>query len=332
MKDLGRFRNHCFTILTLLLIALFFPGCGALSKAQQKREARLKRQKQQGPYMLLERPKSEINTSPDGQKIDSDHYTLSFAEDLKKNKAFDESKERQDWGRGALVYMESLYEYVHDIFGFEPDHRIQVILYHRYRGTNMMAQTVVQYRTIYNGKEYLKDIQGIEIHFPLDMYSRTGTRAHELTHAFTNIYLLPTWFAEGIAVLVEIEYAKDKTRSKLDLDDDLRTDLDGDNSVQNWKGHYTFDNLTQWRYSYSYSIVSELKSRFGDDFYPKLFRLIEADQLHQKISGEMPTSFLVYYLSKAAGQDLVPFFKELKFNVRRLTIADIRATLRQIGQ
>ena len=331
MKDLCRFRNHCLTILTLLLIALFFAGCGALGKAQQKREARAKRQ-QEGRYMLLERPKAEINVSPDGQKINSDHYTLSFAEDLQSNALFDEPKERQDWGQGALVYMESLYQYVHDIFGFEPDHRIQVILYELYKGTNMMAQTLVQYRTIYNGKEYLKDIQGIQIHFPLDMYNRKGTRAHELTHAFTNIYLLPTWFAEGIAVLVEVEHAKDNAKGKVDLYDDLHTDLDGLNSVQNWNGHYTFDPLTQWRYNYSYSIVSELKSRFGDDFYPKLFRLIEEDQLHQKISGEMRTSFLIYYLSKSAGQDLIPFFEKLKFNVRRLTKEEIRKTLIQINQ
>ena len=330
MKAFSRFSQHCLTILTLLLIALFFTGCAALSKAQKKREARLKEQ-QNERYMLLERPKAEIDASPDGQKINSDHYTLSFAEDLKSSKAFDESRERQDWGQGALVYMESLYQYVHNIFGFEPNHRIQVIMYNRYRGTNMMAQTIVRYRTIYNGEEYLRNIEGIEIHFPLDMYKGKGTRAHELTHAFTNMYLLPTWFAEGIAVLVEIEHAKDSDKGKVDLYDDLRTDLDGLNAVQSWKGHYTFDPLTIWRYNYSYSIVSELKARFGDGFYPELFRLIEEDQLHQKISGEMPTSFLVYYLGKAAGQDLVPFFEKLKFNVRRLTKEQILATLTQIG-
>ena len=331
MKALCQLSKQCLTVLTLLLIVLFFAGCGALSKAQQKREARLKKQ-QQERYMLLERPKAEINASPSGQEISSDHYILSFAEDLKSSKDFDEPRERQDWGQGALVYMESLYQYVHKIFGFEPKHRIQVIMYNRYRGTNMMAQTVVQARTIYNGEEYLRDIQGIEMHFPIDMYNRRGTRAHELTHAFTSMYMLPTWFSEGIAVLVEIEYAKGGDKGKVDLYDDLQTDLDGNNAVQSWKGHYTFDPLTIWRYNYSYSVVSELKARFGDEFYPKLFRLIEEDQLHQKISGEMPTSFLVHYLSKAAGQDLVPFFEQLKFNVRRLTKEQIRAILTQTGR
>ena len=56
---------------------------------------------------------------------------------------------------------------------------------------------------------------------------------------------------------------------------------------------------------------------------------MEADALHQRLEGKMRTSFLVYYLSKAAGEDLVPFFKELQFKVRKLTKEDI---LKQIDE
>ena len=37
----------------------------------------------------------------------------------------------------------------------------------------------------------------------------------------------------------------------------------------------------------------------------------------------MKTSFLVYYFSEAAGEDLVPFFRKLHFKVRKLTKEDI---------
>ena len=47
---------------------------------------------------------------------------------------------------------------------------------------------------------------------------------------------------------------------------------------------------------------------------------MEADKYHQQLPGEMKTSMLVYYMSQAAGEDLVPFFENLKFNVRQLTI------------
>ena len=46
----------------------------------------------------------------------------------------------------------------------------------------------------------------------------------------------------------------------------------------------------------------------------------------------MTTSFLAYYLSQAAGQDLIPFFKELQFDVRRITREQIMAAILQANQ
>jgi len=43
----------------------------------------------------------------------------------------------------------------------------------------------------------------------------------------------------------------------------------------------------------------------------------------------MKTSMLVYYMSQAAGEDLVPFFENLKFNVRRLTRDEIESVIRR---
>ena len=50
---------------------------------------------------------------------------------------------------------------------------------------------------------------------------------------------------------------------------------------------------------------------------------MDEDLLYKKLYGNMSTSFVVYYFSQAAGEDLVPFFKNLKFDVRKLEKADI---------
>ena len=95
----------------------------------------------------------------------------------------------------------------------------------------------------------------------------TGVRVHELTHAFTNIYFLPVWFSEGIAVLIQTEYAKGGTHPKFDsLERDLRVDLDGVNQLESWSGHTENNPLTHWRYRYAYTLVAELWERYGEDF------------------------------------------------------------------
>ena len=322
-------NGNCILFTISLIVVFNFVGCAALNEAQQKRQARIKKQ-QKDRYLTLERPNAQIRVSPDGLKVESDHYVLTFADDLLKHKDFDEISERQDMGRGALVFMESLYQYVHDLFGFEPPKRIRTILHQLYQGTTRLATTQIQYKRSLQNGEIFKVVTGIEMNFPLEMYNQKDVRAHELTHAFTNIYLLPTWFAEGIAVFVQVEYAKGKSHGKVDLHDDLKFDADGTNAAQTWRGHTDAIGATsRWGYDYSYSIVSELHRRFGEDFYPELFRLIEEDKLHQRLPGAMSTSMLIYYMGQAAGQDLVPFFQDLKFQTRRLTRNEIIKVIRQ---
>lgn len=332
MRKLNQSYKRWMAIPVLLLLLSTVIGCASLKQAQQQRQEKIQKE-QKARYLTFERPTTEIEASPDGLKIESQHYTLTFADDLLKNKDFDEVKERQEMGQGALVFMESLYNYVHGIFGFEPNHRINVTLHELYQGTTQLATTQISYKTFYQNGEILKQVDGIEMNFPLAMFNDRSVRAHELTHAFTNIYLLPTWFAEGIAVLVQLEYAKGTGHGKVDIRDALKLDFDGVNAVQNWRGHSnSIAALSSWGYDYSYSLVSELKARFGEGFYSKLFHSIEADQIGQKLPGAMSTSVLVYYMSQAAGQDLVPFFEELKFNIRRLTKAEILSIIKQSTQ
>ena len=311
-------------VLVPLVLMFVLNGCAALEEAQRRRNKRILEERDATSLML--RPSNAtIEVRPDALFGESDHYTLKFSDDLQALEGFDEVEERDIFTRSALGYMESLYESMNRLFGFQPKHKIHVTLHHLYRGTNLAAVTRTDYRSGTLDGRYVKFINGIQMDFPLRMYEKHGVRAHELTHAFTNIYFLPVWFSEGIAVLIQTEYAKGGTHPKFDsLEGEyLRVDLDGVNQLESWGGHTENSPLTQWRYRYAYTLVAELWKRYGNDFYIRVFRLMEADGLHQKLAGTMKTSFLAYYFSEAAGEDLVPFFKKLHFKVRKLTKEDI---------
>ncbi|MYC75485.1 hypothetical protein F4X10_06940 [Candidatus Poribacteria bacterium] len=310
-------------VFVSLVLMLVFSSCTALEEAQQRRAKRILEERDATSLML--RPsKATIQIAPDALRGESDHYTLTFAEDLRVLEGFDEIAERELFTRSALGYMESLYDAMNRLFGFQPEHKIHVTLHHLYRGSNLSAVTRTDYRSGVLDGRYVKFINSIEMDFPIRMYEKHGVRVHELTHAFTNIYFLPVWFSEGIAVLIQTEYAKGGTHPKFDsLEGDLRVDLDGVNQLESWAGHTETNPLTHWRYRYAYTLVAELWERYGTDFYIRVFRLMERDGLHQKLEGTMRTSFLVYYFSEAAGEDLVPFFKKLHFKVRKLTKQDI---------
>ena len=313
----------------LLAMMFVFNGCAALEEAQRRREKRILEERDATSLML--RPsKAKIDIRDDALFGESDHYTLKFAEDLQVLEDFDEVAERKLFADSALGYMESLYDAMNRLFGFKPKHKIHVTLHHLYRGTNLAAYTRTDYRSGMADGRYVKFVNGIQMDFPMRMYEKHGVRVHELTHAFTNIYFLPVWFSEGIAVLIQTEYAKGGLHPKFDsLAANLEIDLDGVNQLESWGGHTDNDPLTQWRYRYSYTLVAELWERYGADFYIRVFRLMEGDGLHQKLAGNMKTSFLVYYFSEAAGEDLVPFFRKLHFKVRKLTKEDI---LKQIEE
>ena len=310
-------------VLVLLAMMFVFNGCAALEEAQRRREKRILEERDAASLML--RPsKAKFEIREDG-RFESDHYTLKFAEDLQAREGFDAAEKRELFAESALGYMESLYDAMNRLFGFKPKHKIHVTLHHLYRGSNLGAYTRTEYRSgILEDGRYVKFVNGIQMDFPMRMYEKHGVRVHELTHAFTNIYFLPVWFSEGIAVLIQTEYAKGGLHAKFDsLQADLQVDLDGVNQLEGWGGHTDNDPLTPWRYSYAYTLVAELWERYGADFYIRVFQLMEKDGLHQKLAGNMKTSFLVYYFSEAAGEDLVPFFQKLHFKVRKLTKEDI---------
>ncbi|MXV76909.1 hypothetical protein F4X73_15545 [Candidatus Poribacteria bacterium] len=329
MKHISRIASGLLTILTL---GCLLGGCTVLNEAQQRRAERLKNKQRPNLY-LLKASRASIKIDADALQGESDHYILKFSEDLHDHDKFNEVSERKEFALSALSYMESLYEAMYDVFGFKPEHKVHVNLHHVYQGTTRVATTTSLGKHIVVNGELLKMISGIQLDFPINMYASPGTRIHELTHAFTNVYFLPVWFSEGIAVLMQTEYGRDRSITKFDsLDRHLKLDNNtGFNQLESWQGHGDIADmvLTFWRYRYAYTVVSELRERYGHDFYIKVFALMQKDRLHEKLLGKTPTSFVVYYFSQAAGEDLVPFFKELQFDVQKWEKSDI---LKQIEQ
>ena len=332
LKNNSYFSNHPIVtcIFVFLAIGLIFNGCAALQEAQQRRDQRLK-DRLDTDQLMLQAPDATITVNPKPPKGEphgeSDHYTFTFVEDLQIHDDFDEIEERNAFARSSLTYMESLYSAMYDIFGFKPKQKIHIKLHNLYRGGRMIAETGSYSSYGIRNGEIMKNITDIEMNFPLAMFESPGTRVHELTHAFTNIYFFPTWFSEGIAVLMQSEYANDNSHPKFnDLDQNLRVNQNGINLLEGWGGHGDHRagrDITRWRYRYAYTIVSELRKLYGKDFYLRVFELMDEDLLYKKLYGNMSTSFVVYYFSKAAGEDLVPFFKKLQFDVRNLEKEDI---------
>ena len=311
------FLRHIIKLPLILIVGcLFFSSCTALQEAQQRREMRMAEKREK--FATLPPSKGETEIDKAGNKAESEHYILKFDDKMKSHEDFGEPEKRSEYLKSSLSYMESLYQELHDRFGFEPEYKIHVTIYKNYR-ENRRADTEKQYLHSNAGKT-LKDVK---MHFPYSMYQDPGVRAHELTHAFASPYFLPLWFDEGIAVMIQSEFAKRGHHPKFDsLQKNLKRNLDGVNSLEDWETGGS-PELTQWRYSYAYTIIAELQKRYGEEFFIKVFQLMEADQLHNKLPSRMSTSFLIYYLNQATGADLVPFFQGLHFNVRRLTKAEI---------
>lgn len=138
-------RNHWQPMIACFVVALCLTGCASLEQARQQQQEKIKRE-QSKRYLTFARPDAQISVSPDELEIGSDHYTLTFHEDLLKNAAFDEAKEREEFGRGALVYMESLYTFIQELFSIDPPvRRIGIVLYEKYRGTTRVAITETNY-------------------------------------------------------------------------------------------------------------------------------------------------------------------------------------------
>jgi len=313
-------------------------GClQSLQEAQKRqREKRAKAKEQERTFL---RPKGKPKVSEDGLKFESEHYILTFSEDIKNENAYKIAEERKARGSGALIFLEGQYDFVRNIFGFDAKNKIEVKVGRtlkpdksldgdkRNGGDRRDAHTNIS-KSVKRVGNHFETTYDISVSFGIDAFNSRSVQAHELAHAFTSVYALPAWLDEGIAVFVEAEYAGGAGWAKAMRNlIPIAYDKNGVNAIQNWRGHgSTLPGRSVETYAHAYSIVYELRKIYGDDLFKKFFALIEKDGIHHKV-GTLSSSVIVYYMSQAAGRDLVPFFKEIKFNVRKLTREEITSIL-----
>ncbi len=310
----------------LLIFILSVLGCvETLQSAKRRPSHRPLYEKEH--LRTYKRPKVKPQASEDGLKFNSEHYTLTFSESIAKVQGYESADERKSRGLGDMMFLERQYDFVRKIFGFEAKDKIKIVVQPALKGDAHDAYTSISRGMEQVGNQF-RSKYDITVYFGIESFKSRSVQAHELTHAFTQVYALPAWLAEGIGVLVEAEYAGGARWAKRHKSlEPLGFDENGVNIIQNWRGHGSnLPSRSIETYAYAYSLVSELRKRYGEDFFKKIFTLIEKDGVHHK-AGTLSTSVVVYYMSQAAGEDVVPFFEQLEFKVRKLTQEDILSIL-----
>jgi len=303
-------------------------------KLQGEKRAKLKEQER-----TFQRPKSKPIVSKDGLKFETEHYILTFAENIEDEDGYETTEERIARGSGAILFLEGQYDFVKNIFGFDAKNKIKVKVEQALEASETLdgdepvvrgrndARALINKSVKRVGNHFVTNYD-ITVYFGIEAFKERSVQAHELTHAFTSAYALPAWLDEGIAVFVESEYAGGAGWAKMNRNlTPIEYDKDGFNVIQNWRGHGSaLPGRSIETYAYAYSIVYELRKRYGDDLFKKFFALVEKDGIHHR-AGTLSSSVIAYYMSQAVGRDVVPFFKEINFNVRKLTKEDIVSIL-----
>lgn len=298
MKSLGMWR--------IVLVAVWgVSGCLAPATTTVVEKRPIKR-----TYTV---PKVKTEASPDGFRFTSPHFFVHFAPEMAKTEGYQTPPERISRGLGALLFLESQYTFLTEVFGIEAPTVISVFVAPNIRGDEYDAYTQTNWHHTEEG--HLEVAMGV--FFGIGAFGRPSIRAHEMTHAFTSIYGLPAWLSEGIAVLVEAELTGGAmwARSGRNLKT-LGFDANGYNVIQTWRRSGSpLEFRSAETYTYSYSIVAELRDRYGDPFFARFFQLLKA-----KVEGGdirvREDAEIIALMSQAAGEDLTPFFtRTLEFKL-----------------
>ena len=298
-------------VLAITLLA----GCYAAPAAPTVRKRGVKR-----TYAV---PKVEIEVTPDGFSFRTPHFGLVLDPQMETVSGYETAEKRTARGRGAMLFFESQYAFLKETFGIEALAPARVVLAPNIQGSEHDAYTQTQTRWTGKG-EY---VAVATIYFGIQAFADPAVQAHEIFHAFTSFYGLPAWLAEGFAVLVEAELAGGAGWAKRGRNlKPIGFDGEGYNKIQRWRTDAsTLPFRSLETYTYSYSIVSELRDRYGDPLYERFFRLLRRE-LVTRGPREHTDEEIVALLSAAAGRDLTPFFRdELQFKLGTIPKVDLPA-------
>ncbi len=252
-------------------------------------------------------PKVDTQTSDAGFRFVTNHFDLQFDRALAGSNGFEMESERASRGKGAMLFLESQYQYLQEVFGIEAPTMIEV---------RVVPETADNEPPAF--ARFVPDRGVVEVVFGLEQFSAQAARAHEMTHAFTMLYGVPSWLDEGLAVLVEGELAgrAEWAKQRRSLNP-IAPHVGPYNAIQLWReegSDLPFGDVET--YSYSYSIVAELRDRYGDVFFQRLFGTLHAQVMAEKRLRERSDGEIVDVMSQSAGEDLRGFFVgELGFHL-----------------
>ncbi|MAF09715.1 hypothetical protein CMK11_04620 [Candidatus Poribacteria bacterium] len=223
---------------------------------------------------------------------------------------------RRRRGVEASEFLNGGYAFVRDIFGIEASKMLRVVIAPTVRGADDDAYTSTSWREIGDEGGMIEGSEESVMHFGREAFENRTALAHEMTHALLAAYRLPAWFSEGIATLVEVDYAESDRTDYADVTiEPIGLDENGRNVIQNWRGHGSdLPDRSSDTYGSAYAIVREIGRRYGPEVYPRFFQDLRATKAH--LAGDGPSiTVIVRTLSRVADTDVTPFFAEIAFDI-----------------
>lgn len=260
-------------------------------------------------YQVLEKG---LGADPNGYTFHSERFRFEFSKEFDTVEGYRTPEERLERGKTAHAVLEGGYMFVRDLLGVEAKRPIRVVISPTLNDRADEATTSVQWDTL-DGRR-VEGSEQVTMNFGRTAFESKATLVHELSHALLAKYGLPSWMDEGIATLVEHDYANGAPWvSQHTTLTPIGFDENGYNILQTWRGD---GNPLPFRsaetYGAAYAIVKEMQRRYGTSLFVRLFR--ELDRMKTPLRpSRLTTRELVDALNRVTGQQTERFFQELHF-------------------
>jgi len=263
-------------------------------------------------YQVVEKG---LGADPDGYTFHSARFRFEFSKEFDAIEGYRTPEERFERGKAASAILDGGYEFVRNLFGVDAKGPLRVLVFPALDGRADDATTQVEWDTL--GDKRVEGSERVTMRFGRWAFESKATLAHELTHALLARYGLPAWLDEGIATLVEHDYAlgapwvgEHATLKPLGLD------ANGYNILQTWRGD---GNPLPFRstetYGAAYAIVKEMQRRYGEDLFARLFRALDPSRRPFR-PNRLTTRELIEALNRVTGEQSERFFEELRFRTK----------------
>lgn len=257
-----------------------------------------------------------LGAHPDGYTFINERFRFEFAKEFEAVDGYEARDDRHTQGIAASDFLNGGYDFVRDIFGIEAGKQLRVVIAPTVRDDADDAYTSTSWREMGDGGRMIEDSQESVMYFGKAAFEDHTVLAHEMTHALLNTYRLPAWFAEGIAALVEVDYANSaRTDFGKFTIEPIGLDEDGHNVVQTWRGHGSaLPERSSETYGSAYAIIREIRRRYGDDVYARFFQDFRETKAHL-MGGGLSLDAIIDTFNRVTGTDVTPFFAEIKFDL-----------------